>query len=245
MNKKILIGTPTAKVKEYCLFDWIKHTDNLNGDFDILIVDNSDDALFIEKIKNFISTIDKKHNIMVAKIEKSFLESHFSFIARTQEAIRQIFLSSDYRKLLFLESDIFPVCNDTILRLDAWEVPVISALYFWNESFVMDGYFYEYDNGALNFSLNTCDYLLNNNINLTEPIKTGNGGFGCTLIDRKTLSEIPIRIVPHRRVHSDTIFAEDMIKKGKNWYIDTSLLCEHRHKSWEDMEKEFNVFNPN
>lgn len=236
----ILLASPVSKIKEYCLFDWINHINNLNGDFDVLLIDNSDDFLFLEKLKLFVNQLDKNHNIFIGSIEKSFLESHYSFIARSQESIRLFFLSNKkYKKLFLLECDVFVPTIDTINRLDAHNLPVVSGLYFWNDNYVMFNHFYEYENGQLAFELQTCDYILNENLDITQPIFVHNAGFGCTMISRSVLKNISFRHeYPNRAVHSDVLFAEDLFFKNITWYLDTSIICEHRHRDWGQQEKE-------
>ncbi len=54
MTLKILVGCPTAEVKEYCLKQYAEAVKSLSyNNYNILLVDNSADSNYSEKIKSF------------------------------------------------------------------------------------------------------------------------------------------------------------------------------------------------
>ena len=59
---RILVGCPTADVKDYCLEKYIKAVKSLTyPNYDVLIVDNSEDNNYLEKIKKHLPVIKAPH----------------------------------------------------------------------------------------------------------------------------------------------------------------------------------------
>ena len=57
-------------------------------------------------------------------------------------------------------------------------------------------------------------------------------GLGCALIHYSVLKKIEFRFEKGIDKHPDTFFAEDCEKHKVPIYIDTSIVCEHKNKSW-------------
>lgn len=109
---KILIGTPIHVSKDYCMERWLKNVSELKYPADLLLVDNSPDLNYVERVKNYlkkygVNNYKMKHlEIPQGKeVNKSVDEQIHERVARCQEIIRQEILAKDYDAWFSWECD--------------------------------------------------------------------------------------------------------------------------------------------
>ena len=112
---KILIGTPVHECKDYAMEKWLKSVSKLDYPFDLLMVDNSDNPKYVDKLHSYC----KKHGITNYKIahidvgQDTILDER---LARAREVVRQKMLSGDYDAWCSLECDVV-VPPDALTKL--------------------------------------------------------------------------------------------------------------------------------
>ena len=223
MGYKVLIGTPHADVKNYCLSEFLARVKNLSyKNYDILFADNSNSR------KNYKRLIkeDKVDCIYIKPKQKPIQ----LILAETLEAIRDYFLRGKYDYLLHLESDIIPP-NDVIERLMIHNLPIVSATYFIEEGYRSHLMIQSMENfGDIREVANIKDGADLNMVDgkLHEVFAHG---LGCCLIRRDVLEQIPFRW-SGGDIFPDTYFAYDCDDYGFKKFIDTSILCKHLNESW-------------
>lgn len=112
---KVLIGTPVHVSKDYAMERWLQSVAKLQLEYpaDLLLVDNSPDLDYIEKIKSYCATYGlTNYKIKYFEIQqgtitgKSIGEQEHERIGRCREIIRADFLAGDYDAYFFWENDI-------------------------------------------------------------------------------------------------------------------------------------------
>ncbi len=119
---KILIGAPTADVKNYCAKEWIKNVKSFlyPTDLDLFLADNSDDR----KNVSFLQSLGAD----AERVKFSENETIISRITKGHNLVRQKTLDGGYDFLLHLETDIFPP-KEVILNLLAHRKQVVGICY--------------------------------------------------------------------------------------------------------------------
>ena len=100
----VLIGTPIHVSKDYSMERWLENVSRQEHPADLLMVDNSPDKEYVEKVKGYCT----KFGITNYKIEHIDLppqQGKYERIARSREVIRQEFLSKDYDAWFTWECD--------------------------------------------------------------------------------------------------------------------------------------------
>lgn len=125
MIPKILLGSPISNKKAYILPEWLRYVRSLTyPELDILLVDNSDDPEWHKSIKGF----KVLHVKPIGRPE--------TYIAQSQEVIRQCAVANNFEYLFSLECDNFASPDIIQLlrarRLDNINVPYL--LKFGNET---------------------------------------------------------------------------------------------------------------
>jgi len=225
---KVLVGTPHADVKNYCLPDYILSVDMLTyKNKKVLVVDNS----ATNKNKKLIEQLGVG-SVHLKRGNKSTRQ----LMAEASNYLRDVVLKNDYDFLLHFESDIIPPPN-VIERLLSHQKQVVSAAYH------------------IGFGINShlmIQEMVKNSI--IEP-KTSNvaagadgkymdgklhhvfaAGLGMTLIHRSVLENIEFRWDANVDMHPDTFFAVDLHYAGIKQYVDTSIYCHHNNSSWGEVE---------
>lgn len=231
---KILIGAPTAKVKNYCIEDWVE---NVKGflyptNVDIFLADNSEDS----KNSEYLKSLGIDSEWVAPDYEDEVLIRR---LTRSHNLVRQKALDGNYDFLLHLESDIFPP-PDVLLNLLAHRKQVISVSYdiydyHYRESVIIDVR-EEYDGEPSGGVIRGRNLMMSYDGNLKEPWANG---IGCMLIHKSILKEVPFRYNPERSGFCDSWFAEDLRSKGIPMYVDTSMYAGHRNKDWRKFGTKF------
>ena len=120
MNPKILVASPTYKGMKYCIDKFIKQIKNLTSpDYDILIVDNSEDDAFFNELKKYqIKVI--KDNCQKEKIHK---------LINSRNIIIDYALKNNYDYIFMMDCDVIPPEN-IIEELLKCNKDIVSGLYF-------------------------------------------------------------------------------------------------------------------
>ena len=225
---KILVGGPTFDGKNYCFEDWIKNAKSFTySNYDIFLADNSDTE------ENSLM-YKEKHNINCKWITNS--ENKNSTLQRVcdgHNAVRKYMIDNDYDFLLHLESDVFPP-KDIINRLLAHNKQLVGATY----------YLYDDDKRELMTRLMDVDYGKESSMikGETAELLVDGGlksvwsvGLGCNLIHKSVFEKVKFTFAKQNKeiIFSDTTFSIDTRKNKIAQYWDTSLICEHRNRTWE------------
>ena len=226
INPKVLVGCPTYWGKGYCLREYSERVKKLSyTNYDLWLVDNSPDELYLEKIK--------KEGINA--IKGPWNEDARDRIIASRNILREKALKEGYDYFLSLEQDILPPEN-VIERLLQHEKDIVTGVYY-KEGTLPDGrktsyaLLYTEQNGKL--VLVHPERLKNN-----ELIKINACGLGCALIDRKVLEKIMFRKPTQGPAQDDMMFCYDAQKTGFEIFVDPAIVCEHLHKDWGEAEKE-------
>ena len=99
---KILVGCPTSNHKEYSINEYLNGIKNLNyRNFDLILVDNSEDNNYFNKLKS----------LGINVIKGKYFESAKDRVINSRNILREYFLNNDYDYLLSLEQDVVPPSN--------------------------------------------------------------------------------------------------------------------------------------
>ena len=229
MEIKILVGCPTSEHKEYCLKEYIEAIKNLSyKNYNILLVDNSKDDRYYNKIKS----------LGINVIKDKYLERARDRIVHSRNIIREYVLDNGYDYFLSLEQDVIPP-KDIIERLLRHDKDIVSGVYF-KEFITKSGLknilplLYNSKEGyEYLFQLNEDD------ISGNKLIKVRGCGLGCVLIKRKVLDVIKFRYDDKNKAFDDMWFSYDANKKGFFIYSDTGVRCKHliREMNWNKIKK--------
>jgi GT2 family glycosyltransferase len=232
MPPKILVGCPTSFHKEYALEEYVKAVNSLTyPNFDILLVDNSEDNLYIEKIKK----------LGLPVIKGPFFESARDRIIASRNILREKVLEENYDYFFSLEQDVLPP-PDILQNLLKHSKKLITAIYFAH-NVIPDSQTRELiplvykliDKKTLDMrSLSEAE--LWDNQGLTEVVSAG---LGCVLIHRSILEKIKFRY--EKNTFDDRWFFIDCHDKKIEVFADTSIKCKHlihnRPYPWNEIKK--------
>ncbi len=223
---KILIGCPTSEHKAYCFQEYLEGIKALTyPNFDVLLVDNSQDNNYFNKISKLLPTI-----------KGPFIENARPRIAESRNLLRQKFLEGDYDYFLSLEQDVVPP-KDVIERLLAHNKKVISGVYYKKIDF------------GKGEKISPLVYKMDVNLNITnftakeleQPrlIQVGAFGVGCVLIHRDILKNIKFRIFEEGTSFDDMPFCLDCKNNNFDLFVDTSIKCIHHTEKmdWATIKK--------
>src|SRR3990167_7595818 len=102
---KILIGTPVHECKDYAMERWLKSVSKLDYPYDLLLVDNSDNLEYTDKLHKY----GKKYGVSSYKLvhidvgRNAILDEK---LASSREMIRKEVLDKSYDAWFSLECDV-------------------------------------------------------------------------------------------------------------------------------------------
>ncbi|MDD5254360.1 MAG: hypothetical protein PHG05_04675 [Candidatus Nanoarchaeia archaeon] len=232
MNPKVLVGCPTSFHKEYCFQDYLKGIKGLSyNNFEVLIVENSEDNDFFDKIKKEFPAIKGPYD-----------ESARERIVLSRNLLKEKALEGNYDYLLSLEQDVIPPNNIIELMLEH-NKKIVSGIYFNRDLTTREltplAYVElpEKDSQGLPSmrSLNDSELLSN------RLIKIVSCGLGCVLIHKDILKKINFRYEKDKDSFDDRFFGIDLFKLKEPIYCDTRIKCKHliinRPYQWRDIKK--------
>lgn len=229
---KILVGCPTSFHKEYALEQYAKAIKALTyKNFDILLVDNSKDNNYFEKIKSFKLPV----------IKGPYFKSARDRIISSRNLLRENVLRNNYDYFFSLEQDVLPP-PDILQKLLKHNKKLITAVYFAN-NVIPDKATRELI--PLVYKLVNKENLDMRSLNEEELWKDQrlhevvSAGLGCLLIHRDILEKIKFRY--EKNTFDDRWFFIDCYEKKLKVFADTSIKCKHlihnRPYPWRQIEK--------
>jgi len=238
IKPKILLATPTARAKDYCLKDWLKKIKSLSYlNYDILIVDNSPEQNYYKHIQKLLGKSKKRKHEVIRYTPPNSNKSLQEIMCDCNNLIRDYVLKNDYEYLFSLESDVFP-SNNIIQRLLAARADVATAYYFIgtnHDSFLLTRDLEPFGRNVFDFDKSIEQAFIDfDGINK----KAYQTGLGCILISRKVLKSIPFRVdKTNPSTHADTFFHEDLRNANVN-VVGIDVICEHRNNAvfWEKIK---------
>ncbi|MBU2634271.1 MAG: hypothetical protein KJ674_03420 [Nanoarchaeota archaeon] len=215
---KILVGCPTSSLKEYSLDNYLEGLKNLEGDFDVFLVDNSKDGVYYNKLK------DKGVNV----IKGEYFESARDRVINSRNILRKKVLDEGYDYFLSLEQDVVAP-RDVIERLLKHGKKIVSALYFYlgDDGKTLLPMVWIHHEGKFARRLDIDEVM---DGKLIEAITCG---LGCVLIHKDVLKNIKFRYVKEKPGWDDIWFSEDAREKGFKVFVDTSIKCKHYVKGMD------------
>lgn len=222
---KVLIATPIAEHKYYCINLFIQNVKTLSyPNTEFILIDNSKDPKAHEMVEEFNPDVNVEYS--------GFYDTTRASQCASYNRIREIFLEGDYDYLFTLESDQFP--HESIIEdLMVNDVDICGAVYLIfglagdgvGTPCVTTGKF-AFVNSAVRetfMSFHEMDGSLHK--------ISGGCGLGCTLIKRKVVEAIEFR---YHRCHADTYFHRDAHRKGFETWVDTRFMIEHYASAYPD-----------
>ncbi len=227
---KVLVGAPVSDHHEYCIDTFIETLKTLTyPNFDILLVDNSKDDRFFNKIKKVFPTIKYPYHKSV-KVR----------LAESRNILREKTINEGYDYMFNLDQDVVPP-KDVIERLIAHDKKIITGVYFNKFTKI----------GQKNLTHETRTrpvlwvrspktqglvFVRNDVVAQDRLIRVDLCGTGCILIHRDVLEKIRFRWEEEESGVDDSFLCIDAAKLGYNIYADTSIKCIHhvdkRPLSW-------------
>ena len=236
---RILIGCPTSYHKEYCLERYITGLKNIQyPNFDILLVDNSDNDEYYKKIQEY----------NIPAIKGPYFKSARERIIKSRNILREKVINEDYDYFFSLEQDVVPP-PDVLLKLINHNKKVISCVYFLHniigdkseltpQAFVLIDHI---TNKNKEKKLPDMRPLNNNELSSNKLIKIISCGLGCVLIHKDILKEIEFRYDKETEAFDDRWFCIDLYNKNMPLFCDTGIMCMHyilnRPYSWSEIQK--------
>ena len=237
---KVLVGVITASPYEYCLREFLDSVKSFIYDnFDLVVVDNSEDNSYYDKLKSLSLNVIKDEHIKDIRDR----------LVHSRNILRDYALKNNYDYLLSLEQDIIAP-KDTINRLVRHNKDIVTAVYF---KLVEKSYFEK--NKLIKKTKELYPVLfqfapkeMKDKMRFVLPLevrgdkffKVRASGLGCILISRKVLEKIKFRTVKGNTSYDDLWFCDDAIKHRFDIYVDTSVKCKHLF-----IKKDKNLFKKN
>jgi GT2 family glycosyltransferase len=232
MTLKLLVGCPTSFHKEYSLKEYADSVKSLDyNNYDILIVDNSQDDVYLNKIKEY----------GLNAIKGPYFKGAIKRIIESRNILRKYVLDNNYDYFLSLEQDVIPN-KDILNKLISHNKEVVSGIYFVhniinNQKKLIPQVFIELKNKTN--ELPDMRWLTETEFLSNKLIKIVSCGLGCVLIHRKILEKIEFR--SENNNFDDRFFGIDLYKKNIPMYCDTSVKCKHlilnRPYPWNKIKK--------
>jgi len=221
---KTLLTCPISDNKQYVMRRWLDHMLQLQGEFDILLVDNSHDP---EWHKQYITD-----RIRILRVDPMDLENR-EYICRSRNLARDYFLQGEYDYFFSLECDIFPP-PDILGKLFLHNLPIVNACYFIGLGKLSSPCFMLFDViEEINFvRFYMAPFLQAMNLFNGKLVQMGGAGLGCTLISRPVIEAIPFRIIKNQVGHDDAFFFQDLWFHAIDNFADTSIICKHINSDW-------------
>lgn len=245
-NPKVLIGVVTASQKDYCVERFKKQLNDFTYDnYDVLVVDNSENPAHVEKFKEFDCVYSSRI------WADGTLKRGNEMLAECQNIIRQRALEGGYDYLFMLESDVF-VNKDWIQYAVSFSAPVYCATYMVKTRYKIPAMCLQFlhklsHRGIKRIMSNTL--MLPPRVKLEADVKPithfkigdnmclTHNGLGCSLIRADVLKYVPFRIDMNndlktgKMTFSDTFFYTDCLIKRIEVLFDNRYICEHI-KEW-------------
>lgn len=237
--KKILVGSPVNEMYDYCIQEYVEAIKSLSYEnYDILLVDNSKDDSFYNKLKSM--------NIPVIKGE--YFEEPRDRMVHGRNILKEKAINENYDFFLNIDQDVIPP-KDIIERFLQHKKRVVTGVYFNYGKFTPKklGEKEGERHGDLFPTIwkftNKKDVLrqLKENELTGELVQIGSCGSGCLFIHHSVLKKINFHYTKEHDVleknyfvFDDVYFCKDLMELKIPIYADTSMICKHliKNKGW-------------
>ncbi len=254
--EKVLVGCPTSDHKEYCLKEYVEAVKNLTyPNYDILIIDNSKDDIYLKKMKD----------LGLEAVKGKYYEGAMQRIVESRNLLRKKFLEGGYDYLLSLEQDVIPP-KDVIERLLKHKKDITSGVYFnvFGQKRILMPIAYRWftkkekervlknkervrqENPVLYYALERHNFdfeyarqqLLFDEVKEPRLIEIKASGLGCVLISKDVLKKVKFIYNPEGGF-DDMPFCKYARDAGFKIYLDTSVKCKHliEGMDWNKIKK--------
>jgi len=225
MKPKVLVAAPVTQWYDYCWKEFSDFLRNLTYDnFEVFLVDNSEETWFYEKVKNDGFNVIKNEHLHRIR----------DMVIRDHNMIRNKVLKEGFDYLLILDQDVIPP-KDVIDRLIAANKDVAAGLYFGshdiNGSVKTMPFAWVFSKGEKDW--HNTGYLVEEEMWPGKLLKVAFTGMGCILISRKVLEKIEFRYDVNMDAWDDRWLGYDVWDKGFEFWCDTGVKCKHMYKNRE------------
>jgi GT2 family glycosyltransferase len=222
---KVLVGCPTWAGKSYILENYIASIKAIDyPNYDILIVDNSPDNAYAERIRS----------LGVECIQIPWMEHAKDRITTSRNILRERALTGGYDYFLSVEQDVI-VEPKTLNAMIAHKKDFVTTLVL--TTIVRDGKQYLVPIVSVDFETRPGKYRYVTSKDIAKgpliPITLSH--LACTLISRRALERFPFR--HEKSGFDDSWFCFDLVKAGFALWCDTTLRPKHRPSSWSKIQK--------
>ncbi len=264
-TKRILIGCPISKEKDYCITDWIDHI--------MEMISNSKHRIGLVLAENGVSTSDRsiaeKH---ILKRYPNFKDAAFIFTPTLKHQDVRLAIARSWNSIVFecqspdwffdnrpidfhlsIECDVFPPVDSIDRLVEHHEIQMKNQPL---DEPICVGYPYMVYLGERSRPLyQTANFNSGSIEVLTLPafpsfmftdgqLKPITGiGQGCILIPCSIYTDLEIRFrwETGSIYFPDAFFFIDLAANGVPVLVDTSVICEHRNQDWSAVQNNFTV----
>jgi hypothetical protein len=220
---KVLVGCPTWQGKEYLLDQYIAHLSAMDGEFDILLVDNS-------PTEEYAALIRAKG---VACERISWREHAKERIVASRNVLRERTLEGNYDYLLSVEQDVL-VQPETLKQLLSHGKSFVTTIVLTYR--IIDGKQIKVPMISVPFEGRPGKLRHLAARDLTAPIiPVAQSHLACTLIGRDILQRFAFRY--DDTAFDDACLSEDLRAAGVTLWCDTTLKPAHKPSSWKGVQK--------
>lgn len=226
---KILLACPVSSAKDYCLWEWIERVKYLSyPNLDIFLADNSYGPGYAETIRN--EGVNCEHYRRPAAVDTRYL------LLDSWSMIRKKVLEGGYDYHFSLECDLFPpydIVEQLLSHATAHGLPVVAAPFMirqGEQSELMVQQMGQIANHRMQMLVGQFPGYTMIGTGLQQVV---NPGQGCVLIHRSVYEQVQYTIQEPGDAHPDSYFFYELWEKGIPVYLDTSLVVEHKNRSWK------------
>ncbi|HLC57784.1 MAG TPA: hypothetical protein VJH95_04380 [Candidatus Nanoarchaeia archaeon] len=233
MKEKVLVGCPTSFHKEHCLKQYAEAITTLTyPNYDTLLIDNSKDDAYFEKIKA----------LGIPVIKGPYFEGARDRIIASRNLLKKHAITRGYDYLLSLEQDVIPP-KDIIERMLNHKKKVLSGIYFARNPIAgtigLIPLAYVVSNHELG-KLPDMRPLNHDELWSNSLLPIVSAGLGCLLIHKDALKQVKFRY-EGKEAFDDRFFFIDLYNLKIQAFADTSIKCRHfilnRPYEWKDIKK--------
>ncbi len=225
---KILVGCPTSDHKAYCLKEYAAGIKAMEGEFDVLIADNSKTEAYSKELE--------KAGLPV--IRGPYLEKARDRLVTCRNLLRKKVLDEGYDWFFSLEQDVIPP-PDVLKRLLAHNKKIVGGVYTKEYNLMQN----DTQIGTRELPLlwmihnGTFTQMEMEDLRPDRLQQVIACGLGCLLIHRSVLEKVEFRWDPLKKGFDDSFFCTDVQRLRFGVFADTSVRCEHLEMSWDGIEK--------
>lgn len=233
--EKILIASPTAEAKNYCIKEWLLNINKFTyTNIHVVLIDNTiDGGKNARYLNELAKSLDLNYGFNAIHSNTDKTESVIERMAVSHNIARGIALGLNINHWLHLESDVFPEFN-IIEELLFDKKPVVGALYYTDSGIyrklMVQRRIYKSPNNICthNFIAGEDVGFIDGNLKEVASV-----GLGCVLIHKSVFSKIQFRFEKGKDAHPDSYFSEDCFRNNIKIFADTKLICKHENSQWD------------